>query len=68
MVGYKPFVPPGLLEQLPFAARGFYLATAGAPHGVRRRRHITMRGRRVTGVNDEVLDREGLITTIRSAR
>jgi DNA helicase IV len=38
-------------------ARAFYVATAGAPHGVRRRRHITMRGRRVTGVDDEVLDR-----------
>lgn len=39
------------------AARAFYVATEVAPHGIRRRRHITMRGRRVTGVDDEVLDR-----------
>jgi DNA helicase IV len=54
---------PLLIDWRAPAARAFYVATAGAPHDVRRRRHITMRGRRVTGVNDEVLDREGLAGT-----
>jgi DNA helicase IV len=48
---------PLLIDWRAPAARAFYVATAGAPHGVRRRRHIIMRGRRVTGVDDEVLDR-----------
>ena len=48
---------PLLIDWRAPAARAFYVATAGAPHGVRRRRHITMRGRQVTGVDDEVLDR-----------
>jgi DNA helicase IV len=51
---------PLLVDWRAPAARAFYVATAGAPHGVRRRRHITMRGRRVTGLDDDVLDREGL--------
>lgn len=51
---------PLLLDWRAPAARAFYVATASAPHGVRRRRHITMRGRRVTGLDDEVLDREEL--------
>ncbi len=51
---------PLLLDWRAPAARPFYVATAGAPHGVRRRRHITMRGRRVTGLDDEVLDRREL--------
>lgn len=38
------------------AARSFYLATAAAPDGVRRRRHIRTRLREVTGLDDEVLD------------
>jgi DNA helicase IV len=54
---------PLLIDWRAPAARAFYVATAGAPHGVRRRRHIAMRGRRVTGVNDEVLDREELAGT-----
>ena len=54
---------PLLIDWRAPAARAFYVATAGGPHGVRRRRHITMRGRRVTGVNDEVLDREELAGT-----
>ena len=54
---------PLLIDWRAPAARAFYVATAGAPHGVRRRRHITMRGRRVTSVNDEVLDREELADT-----
>ena len=51
---------PLLLDWRAPAARAFYVATANAPHGVRRRRHIVMRGRRVTGLDDEVLDREEL--------
>jgi DNA helicase IV len=38
------------------AARPFYLATAAAPDGVRRRRHIRTRLRKVVGLDDEVLD------------
>ena len=48
---------PLLIDWRAPAARAFYVATPGAAHGVRRRRHITMRGRQVTGVDDEVLDR-----------
>jgi hypothetical protein len=36
-------------------ARAFYTATAAAPHGVRRRRRITTRGRTVVALNDELL-------------
>jgi len=38
------------------AARPFYIATAFSPEGVVRRRHIRTRQRKVTGVDDEVLD------------
>ncbi|MDR3069322.1 MAG: AAA family ATPase [Cellulomonas sp.] len=41
------------------AARAFYQATAVHPDGVRRRRHLVTHGRRVTGVEDEVLDLSG---------
>jgi DNA helicase IV len=51
---------PLLLDWRAPAARAFYVATASAPHGVRRRRHIAMRGRRVTGLDDEALDRAEL--------
>jgi hypothetical protein len=51
---------PLLIDWRAPAARAFYVATAVAPHGIRRRRHISMRGRRVTGVDDEVLDRGSL--------
>ena len=54
---------PLLVDWRAPAARAFYVATAGAPHGVRRRRHIAMRGRRVTGVDDEALGRDGLAGT-----
>ncbi|MBO0869358.1 MAG: AAA family ATPase [Micromonosporaceae bacterium] len=50
--GYDPL----LLDWRAPAARPFYLATAAAPDGVRRRRHIRTRQRRVVGVDDEVLD------------
>jgi DNA helicase IV len=51
---------PLLLDWRAPAARAFYVATASAPLGVRRRRHITMRGRRVTTLDDEVLDHAAL--------
>ncbi|MFF3014398.1 HelD family protein [Streptomyces sp. NPDC057939] len=37
-------------------ARPFYLATGHVPMGLRRRRHITTRGREVTALHDEILD------------
>ncbi|MEU3876044.1 MULTISPECIES: DNA/RNA helicase domain-containing protein [Streptomyces] len=37
-------------------ARPFYLATGHTPMGLRRRRHISMQGRRVTALHDEILD------------
>ena len=40
------------------AGRRFYLATAASPAGVRRRRHLHTKGRRIRYVNDEVLDLE----------
>ncbi|BDZ43863.1 DNA helicase [Paraoerskovia sediminicola] len=38
------------------AAQAFYRATSARPDGVARRRHLVTRRRRVTGVEDEVLD------------
>lgn len=38
------------------AAQAFYRATAARPDGVVQRRHLVTRGRRVTGLEDEVLD------------
>ncbi|MFG2295723.1 HelD family protein [Streptomyces sp. NPDC048603] len=37
-------------------ARPFYLATGYHPMGLRRRRHLTTRGREVTALHDEILD------------
>ncbi|MFF5445697.1 HelD family protein [Streptomyces sp. NPDC012888] len=37
-------------------ARPFYLATGYSPMGLRRRRHLTTRGREVTALHDEILD------------
>ncbi|MGK5629130.1 HelD family protein [Streptomyces sp. URMC 123] len=37
-------------------ARPFYLATGYTPMGLRRRRHISTEGRRVTALHDEILD------------
>jgi DNA helicase IV len=51
---------PLLVDWRAPAARPFYVATAAAPEGVRRRRHITTRHRRVVGLDDEVLDSEVL--------
>ena len=47
---------PLLIDWRAPVARPFYLATAAAPDGVRRRRHIRSLSRRVTGVDDEILD------------
>ena len=47
---------PLLIDWRAPAARPFYLATAAAPDGVRRRRHIRTRLRKVVGLDDEVLD------------
>ncbi|MFF8917556.1 HelD family protein [Streptomyces sp. NPDC015032] len=51
---------PLLLDWRAPAARAFYVATPAAPHGVRRRRHLATRGRRVVRLDDEVLDRDGV--------
>ncbi|WP_229401411.1 HelD family protein [Micromonospora okii] len=50
--GYDPL----LIDWRAPAARAFYLATAANPQGVRRRRHLRTRQRKVTALNDEVLD------------
>ncbi|MDM4718224.1 AAA family ATPase [Micromonospora sp. WMMA1363] len=50
--GYDPL----LIDWRAPAARAFYLATAANPQGVRRRRHLRTRHRKVVGLNDEVLD------------
>lgn len=42
------------------AAATFYQATAAAPEGVARRRHLATRGRTVTGIDDELLDIQAL--------
>lgn len=42
------------------AARPFYQATAAQPGDVVRRRHLATRGRRVVGVEDDLLDAESL--------
>lgn len=42
------------------AARPFYQATAARPGGVVRRRHLAIRDRVVTGVEDDVLDADAL--------
>ncbi|MBV8993176.1 MAG: AAA family ATPase, partial [Pseudonocardiales bacterium] len=47
---------PLLIDWRAPAARPFYTATAARPEGVRRRRHIRTRSRKVLGVDDEILD------------
>ncbi|GAA2968960.1 DNA helicase IV [Actinokineospora diospyrosa] len=47
---------PLLMDWRAPASRPFYLATAASPDGVRRRRHIRTSRRKVTGIDDEVLD------------
>ena len=47
---------PLLMDWRAPAARPFYTATAVSPEDVRRRRHIRTSRRKVTGLDDEVLD------------
>jgi len=42
------------------AAASFYQATPASPRGVARRRHLTLRGRLVVDIDDELLDDEAL--------
>jgi DNA helicase IV len=50
---------PLLIDWRAPAARPFYLATGVSPQGVRMRRHIRERNRKVLAVHDEVLDPDG---------
>lgn len=47
---------PVLIDWRAEVARPFYLATGHTPMGLRRRRHLTSEGRRVTALHDEILD------------
>ncbi|MFD3719174.1 HelD family protein [Streptomyces sp. NPDC058674] len=47
---------PLVLDWRADVARPFYLATGHTPMGLRRRRHISTRGRTVTALHDEILD------------
>jgi DNA helicase IV len=47
---------PLLIDWRAPVARPFYLATGHEPMGLRRRRHITTKGRTVTALHDEILD------------
>jgi DNA helicase IV len=51
---------PLLIDWRAPAARPFYTATAARPEGVRRRRHIRTRSRKVLAIEDEVLDLDGV--------
>jgi DNA helicase IV len=51
---------PLLVDWRAPAAQPFYRATWAAPEGVVRRRHLRTRGRAVLGIEDDVLDLEGL--------
>ncbi|WP_030860582.1 HelD family protein [Streptomyces sp. NRRL S-37] len=47
---------PVLIDWRADVARPFYLATGHTTMGLRRRRHISTEGRRVTALHDEILD------------
>ncbi|MFG3020783.1 HelD family protein [Streptomyces sp. NPDC048254] len=47
---------PVLIDWRAAVARPFYLATGHTPMGLRRRRHITVDGRTVASLHDEILD------------
>src|ERR671933_1370441 len=49
-----------LLDWRAPAASAFYQATAAAPQGVARRRHLATKGRAVVGIDDELLDADAL--------
>ena len=51
---------PLLLDWRAPQSSAFYQATAATPLGVRIRRHLTTRGRSVTGIEDEVFDPEDI--------
>jgi DNA helicase IV len=51
---------PILVDWRTPVAQVFYSATAAEPLGVKRRRHIRLRGRTVVGVDDDLLDLEAL--------
>lgn len=51
----SPDGTPLLVDWRAAAARAFYAATPAEPLGLRRRRHLSLDGRRVTGVSDELL-------------
>ena len=51
---------PLLVDWRAPAAQPFYRATWAAPDGVVRRRHLRTRGRAVLGIEDDVLDLDGL--------
>ncbi|MGW1784514.1 HelD family protein [Streptomyces sp. NPDC002143] len=51
-----PELTPILIDWRADVARPFYLATGHTPMGLRRRRHLTTEGRRVTALHDEILD------------
>ena len=55
-----PDADPLLIDWRAPAARPFYTATAAAPQGVRLRRHLHTRGRKLVRVDDEVLDQAAL--------
>ncbi|MEU6432011.1 PhoH family protein [Microbispora sp. NPDC046973] len=48
-------------------AQPFYRATPAAPMGVTRRRHLHTRGRRVTAIDDDLLDLDGLTDADRAS-
>ena len=50
------------------AAQSFYRATSANPDGVVQRRHLVTRGRRVTGLEDEVIDLDVLADEEAAAR
>ena len=55
-----PDQTPMLTDWRAPAAQAFYRATAAHPDGVARRRHLVTAGRRVTGLEDDVLDLDAL--------
>ena len=57
-----------LLDWRAPAASAFYQATAAAPDGVLRRRHLALRGRTVTSLDDEVLDADALAAALAAGR
>ncbi|MEU8224327.1 ATP-binding domain-containing protein [Kribbella sp. NPDC048915] len=51
---------PLLIDWRTPVAQVFYRATAAAPLGVKRRRHIRLHGRTVVGVDDDLLDADAI--------